>query len=101
MYKKSIILFLILVLSPLSACATQGNVRNTEANMPETIGSAKMLPDGTIALQLRGETNGIISENYFEVHPDDPRYKEILRHIGSIKPGQEKLVSPWPSKAEQ
>lgn len=55
-----------------------------------------MLPDGTIGLHLRSEEDGMIAEGYFEVAPDDPRYEDIRRHVGPIKPGEEKLVTPWP-----
>jgi hypothetical protein len=27
--------------------------------------------------------------------PDNPRYKEILAHVGDIKPGERKPIAPW------
>src|SRR5262249_36562973 len=28
--------------------------------------------------------------------PSDPKYQETLRHIGGIRPGEQKPVPPWP-----
>jgi hypothetical protein len=28
--------------------------------------------------------------------PSDPRYQEVLKHLGGLKPGDDKLVPPWP-----
>jgi hypothetical protein len=57
-----------------------------------------MKPDGTIVLQLRAEipASGAIGDAQLEYQPGHPRYGEVLEHIGGIKPGEEKLVPPWP-----
>jgi hypothetical protein len=59
------------------------------------IGSAKLLSNGTIILRLRAEDG---AEGYFEIKPNDPAYSETLAHVGELKPGQEKLIPPWPDK---
>ena len=77
----------------LSSCAS--------TPLPEpsagSIGSAKMLPDGTISLQLRAEGDSAVGDALIYVKPNDPRYTEILTHLGGLEPGEEKAVPPWPS----
>jgi hypothetical protein len=62
----------------------------------EPIGTAKMLPDGVIRLHLTAtEKNGTIGDALIEVKPTDPRYGEILKHLGGLERGKQKLVPPW------
>jgi hypothetical protein len=63
-----------------------------------TIGVARMRPDGTIELQLRATSppGGPVGHRLFEFPPDHPRYQEVLRHLGGLKPGEVKSVPPWP-----
>lgn len=75
-----------------------------DENMPTTkqsvepIGSAKMLADRTLVLSLRAETDGSIGHAEFKYYKDDPNYAEILRHIGGLEPGDEKVVLPFPER---
>lgn len=62
------------------------------------IGTAKMLADGTLVLALRAETESAVGHAEFQYAKDDPEYARILKHIGGIKPGEEKLVLPFPDK---
>jgi hypothetical protein len=62
------------------------------------IGSAQMRPDGTIVLLLRGKSGGATGEGRFVYAPSHPQYRKILEHIRPIKPGEEKLVAPWPDE---
>lgn len=62
------------------------------------IGSAKMLADGTLVLNLRAETGGAIGHAEFRFKKGDPKYAEILQHVGKIEPGEEKAVMPFPEK---
>jgi hypothetical protein len=61
------------------------------------IGDAKMRDDGTIVLDLRAELpgggHGLAREEYPRGHPD---YADILEHLGGLRPGESKLVPPWP-----
>lgn len=67
--------------------------------MPSTIGSAKMLPDRSIHLQLRADTtDGAIGDALFVIRPGDKDYESTLAHLGGLEPGQSKLVRPWPRK---
>lgn len=65
--------------------------------IPASIGAATMTADGTIRLQLRAEgKNGEIGDAVITYRRGDPMYDDVLRHIGGIKPGEDKPVPPWP-----
>jgi hypothetical protein len=56
-----------------------------------------MKPDGTIVLQLRAtDDSGAIGDGLITYLPGDPRYAEVLKHLGGLKPGESKPVPPWP-----
>lgn len=61
------------------------------------IGDATMKPDGTIVLDLRPELpgggHGLSRQEYPKTHPD---YADVLEHLGGLRPGENKLVPPWP-----
>lgn len=62
------------------------------------IGIAKMLADGTLVLTLRAETGSAVGHAEFQYVKTDPQYARILKHIGGLKPGEEKSVPPFPDK---
>lgn len=72
----------------------------SSTDAPHSIGSAMMLTNGTIVLHLRGETDGKIAETQFDISPTDSRYKDIVKHVGGLRPGEEKSVPPWPAQDE-
>ena len=64
---------------------------------PASIGSALMLPDGSIRMLLRAEgLNGAIGDALIVIRRTDPNYRETLRHLSGLKVGEEKPVPPWP-----
>lgn len=64
-----------------------------------SIGSAHMLPDGTIELLLRAEgPGGMRGDAKFTYPPSDPQYQMVLNHVGGLEPGATKSVPPWPEK---
>lgn len=63
--------------------------------LPDSIGGAKMLPDGTITLWLRATNGAAVGDAFFEYKPGDPDYEKIRAHLGGIKPGEDKPVPPW------
>lgn len=64
---------------------------------PKSIGVANMSEDGTIHLLLRAEApGGIVGDAMMTYPKSHPQYAEILKHLGGLKPGEEKSVSPWP-----
>jgi hypothetical protein len=63
------------------------------------IGTASMAEDGTIHLDLRAEGEaGEHGMALFSYPPSHPEYQMVLRHLGGLKPGEEKLVPPWPDE---
>ena len=63
-----------------------------------SIGVATMRADGTIELQLRAEgPSGELGDALFTYKPSEPKYQEIIDHLGGLKPGESKPVPPWSS----
>lgn len=70
--------------------------RNTPP-LPASIGAARMLDDGTLVLDLRAEdASGRRGDARRVYTKDHPRYRAVLDHLGGMKPGETKLVPPWP-----
>jgi hypothetical protein len=63
----------------------------------DSIGTATMEADGTIVLHLfaRGP-GGMHGQGVLRYPVSDPKYKEILEHVGPLKPGETRPVRPWP-----
>jgi len=66
------------------------------------IGTALMLKDRTIALDLNKEPHigvarspGELGYGQVDIDPTNPHYQELLRHLGGLKPGEEKPMPPW------
>ena len=77
-------------------CARPGDAK-TSAAAQASIGTATMLADGTIVLDLRagaapGGKKGAARLSY---PPGHPQYGEILEHVGGLRPGETKSVPPW------
>lgn len=63
---------------------------------PESIGRATMGEDGTIILDLRAEgPDGQIGIGRLVYPTSHPQYNEILKHLGGLKPNENKPVSPF------
>ncbi len=60
------------------------------------MGSAKMDKDGTIILTLRAEGDGKTGGSEVLYRRGDPEYQDVLRHLGGLRPGEEKVVLPFP-----
>ncbi len=68
----------------------------TKPSEDEFVGTASMGPDNSIILDIASkQENGAIAHGHFVYPPGHPRYREILEHVGSIKPGETKPVRPW------
>ena len=58
---------------------------------PTSVGSAYMQPNGTLEMSLRTETqDGTIGEAFLVIPKGDPRYADMVKHLGDIKPGRGK-----------
>jgi hypothetical protein len=55
-----------------------------------------MEADGTIVIDLHPDDSGIRGIAQKRVKPTDADYEETLEHIGGLKPGEQKLMPPWP-----
>lgn len=98
--------WLVLISVSVSAAQTpvptlQGKPARAEIPGSLPIGSAKMLPDKTVVLTLRAETDGAIGDAQFSYKPSDPKSAEIIKHVGGLKPGMEKVVLPFPEREKQ
>jgi hypothetical protein len=60
----------------------------------DSVGTAKMSADGTIALRIRSLWYQPAAEHRVVYAPGDPQYDAIKRHLGGITPGQSKPVPP-------
>jgi hypothetical protein len=60
-----------------------------------SIGVATMTADGVITLRLRSLPPGPIAEATMRYAPDDPKYQDVMTHLGGIAPGETKTVKPW------
>ena len=99
-------LFFILFPIFVTACTTgessmttssthQAVQQNSQAD--DFIGFVNMEADGTLVLNLNASLEGkVVGHGYFRYPPDHPEYEDVLRHVGPIKPGEEKPVRPWP-----
>jgi hypothetical protein len=68
-----------------------------EEHGEEHIGTATLLEDGTIHLFLIAEADdGTHGEAMIVVSPREARYQKIRDHLGDMKPGENKLVKPFP-----
>lgn len=73
----------------LGACADSGA---TSAS----IGMATMNSDGTVVLTVRAEGPGALGDAQLYYPPTHAKYREVLDHVGGLRPGQSKPVPPWP-----
>lgn len=60
------------------------------------IGTARMLTDGTVVLDLVASGLGAIGDARLTYPPGHPEYQAILRHLGGLQPGEIKPVRPFP-----
>jgi hypothetical protein len=64
--------------------------------VPPNVGTITMAADGTLTLILRSLPPGPIAETVLQYKPGDAKYKETLDHVGGLKPGETKMLPPWP-----
>ncbi|MBI1269550.1 hypothetical protein GC174_03865 [bacterium] len=59
------------------------------------IGDASMNKEGTIFLRLRS-AGGMPADAQIQYKKGSTHYEEVMKHLGGMKPGEIKLVPPWP-----
>lgn len=62
----------------------------------EPIGTARMLADGTIVLDLLARQGATTGHGRLTYPPGHPDYEMILRHLGGLRVGETKPVPPFP-----
>jgi len=70
-------------------------VKVAEMEQTQSIGTATMLPDRTIVLDLIASGPDLLGDVRLTYSPGDPNYGAILRHLGALRPGEVKEVQPW------
>lgn len=71
-------------------------VKIKKKSKDSSIGMATMESSGDLRLTLRAEDPaGSVGDASFVYPKGHPKYDEILKHIGGLKPGQSKSVPPW------
>ena len=84
---------LLIALSISTAAQTQE--KRLPCEQVTSIGVATMATDGTITLRVRSLPPGPIGEGMLEYPPSHPQYRDILKHLGGLAPGESESVPPW------
>jgi hypothetical protein len=77
----------------------EAEVRTTRIWRRSSIGAASLDADGAITLDLRAsDGRGILGDARLVCPKGDPRYADLLAHLGGLVPGESKPVPPWPAQ---
>jgi hypothetical protein len=98
MFKGDARILIVLFLTSLFFSSSNAAQIITKPDSSTSIGTATMLEDGTLELRLIARDSGIVGHGTLRYPPAHREYKEILRHVGGLKPGEIKPVPPWPEK---
>jgi hypothetical protein len=86
----------------LGAALISGVADAAPRPQPAVIGEVTMLPDGSLSVKLKSDGPPQRGEGGAAVFkPENPRYKEILAHVGDMKPGERKPITPWNNRPPQ
>jgi len=61
-----------------------------------SIGTATMLADGTIVMELRTSMDTSSGHMTQKIKPSDMQYAQVLKQLGGLKPGQTKPITDYP-----
>ena len=81
---------MLIALSISTAAQTQE--KRLPCEQVTSIGVATMATDGTITLRVRSLPPGPIGEGMLEYPPSHSQYRDILKHLGGLAPGDSKLA---------
>jgi hypothetical protein len=96
------IIFLAVSAVLLDACSQGGVEPMSNTEMPTNqdtiiyIGEARMEDNGDIIITFHKTGDGIHTSAQFRCKPGTERYENVIKHVGGLKPGESKLVPPWP-----
>lgn len=83
--------------TPQSRAASQTVLAEVvERTAPVYLGTAAMADDGSITISLDRKLNGKRAEEMIRYPTSDPAYRQIIEHVGGLKPGESKPVLSWP-----
>jgi hypothetical protein len=87
----------MMAIVPITATAAPAQVMQAQVTCEQvvSIGVATMTADGTITMRVRSLPPGPVGEGVLVYPPSDPRYADILKHLGGLTPGESKPVPPW------
>jgi len=83
----------------LSACTHTPSAPATPPpakHVDKSIGTATMLTDGTIVLEMRTSMDTGSGTMTQKIKPTDMQYASTLKQIGGLKPGQTKSIDEYP-----
>lgn len=86
---------LIVILLGLSLLTAPAYALQADCRGSGSIGTALMSGDGTITLNIRAPQPGSPLDGVLAIKKGDPRYAQILSHVGGLQPGGKKPVPPW------
>src|SRR5690242_1208510 len=92
--------FLLAFSGSALAAETPSPANSAHPSNAQSIGMARMLPDGTILIGVAAG-GGDRAQAVLELKPGDTQYQPVLDHIGGLKPGETKPIPPWPEPAPQ
>jgi hypothetical protein len=77
------------------SAAAPSSKKPTQTGDP--IGTATMLPDGSLQLHLRSvQCDGTIAEGELTIPSSAKNYQDIIGHVGGLKRLESKTVLAWP-----
>ncbi len=85
---------LILLCTGVACPAQQTRSSDARPSMPY-IGTAAMDDDGTISLHLRLTADGKAISDTLVYKVGDRAYDNVLRHLGTLRPGETREFRPW------
>jgi hypothetical protein len=78
-----------------------GYAEDAPRKQPVIIGDATMAEDGTIIVNMRRTADGMNVSGIIKYGVNDPHYKEVLDHLGGMRPGETRLVPAWEDPVPQ
>src|ERR1700722_18125125 len=85
----------LLAVSLVAATPALSLEKPTQTGDP--IGTVTMLPGGAIKMHLRSvQCDGTIAEGAPTILPSDKNYRDIIAHVGGLKPLETKTMPAWP-----
>jgi hypothetical protein len=89
-----LILFMLGAGNASLAADVKPSLSDARPSMPFS-GTATMRDDGSLTLHLRLDSTGKRVDDTLTYKTTDRGYDDVLRHLGSLDPGDSKDFDPW------